>query len=288
MSQTPSFNQANPLARHFRQPVIYTKLPSRGQFWPEGSIDIPVTGEIPILAMSTKDEVILRTPDALLNGQGVIDVIQSCCPTIKNAWETPSIDVDSIIISIRIASYGNNMEFTSTCPHCNTQHDYSVDLGVVLQGIETPNYSRGVDVDGLKIKLRPQPYFSLNKTNIIAFEEQQLLRSLQMIEDNSDEAQAKFNAQLNKLIDLNIMITADSTESITTEDGQLVTDRSFIKEFYTNCDNKTVKAVKARLDEYNKQANIKPFNVICSEEDCAKPFDIDIIFDFASFFGKGS
>ena len=286
MGQTHS---TNPLARHFRQPSIYISLPSRGQFWPEDSLDLPVTGEIPILAMSTKDEIILRTPDALLNGQGVIDVVQSCCPNIKDAWQMPSIDVDSVIISIRIASYGNQMDFTSTCPHCGSEHDYAIDLSVVLNSIETPNYNRRVEVDGLKIKLRPQPYFSLNKTNIIAYEEQQLLRSLQSIENqNAVEAQANFNAQLSKLIDLNIMITADSTESIELEDGDLVTDQEFIKEFYTNCDNKIVKAVKARLDEYNKQATIKPFNVSCGSDDCGKPFDIDIIFDFASFFGKGS
>lgn len=285
MSQTQSFN---PLSRHFRQPVIYTKLPSRGQYWPEGSIDIPVTGEVPILSMSTKDEVILRTPDALLNGQGVIDVIHSCCPSIKDAWKMPSIDVDSVIIAIRIASYGNKMDFSSTCPHCGTEHDYAVDLSVVLNGIETPNYKRPVEVEGLNIKLRPQPYFSLNRTNIIAFEEQQLLRSLQAADGNDEEVQSKFNSQLNKLIDLNIMITADSTESIETEDGQIVTDSEFIKEFYNNCDNKVVKAVKARLDEYNKQANIKPFTVTCGNEECSKAFDIDIVFDFASFFGKGS
>lgn len=288
MSQSQTSNSTNPLARHFRQPIIYTKLPSRGQYWPEGSLELSMTGDLPILAMSTKDEIILRTPDALLNGQGVIDVIHSCCPNIKDAWKMPSIDVDSVIIAIRIASYGNTMDFSSTCPHCNTEHDYAIDLGVVLSGIETPNYKKPIEVEGLKIKLRPQPYFSLNKTNIIAFEEQQLLRSLQTDVDDREETQLKFNKQLNKLIDLNIMIAADSTESIELEDGQQVTDSVHIKEFYSNCDNKTVKAVKARLDEYNKQANIKPFAVTCGNEECAKPFDIDVVFDFASFFGKGS
>jgi len=288
MGQTQVFKQANPLTKHFRQPSIYIKLPSKGHFWPEGSLEQTVTNEIPVLSMSTKDEIILRTPDALLNGQGVIDVIQSCCPSIKDAWNMPSIDVDSVIIAIRIASYGNSMDFSAECPHCKDTHDYAVDLGAVLNSIDSPNYSKPVVIDNLKIKLRPQPYFSLNQTNIIAYEEQQLLRSLQLLEDNSAETQTKFNSQLNKLIDLNIMITADSTESIETEEGQIVTDREFIKEFYTNCDNKTVKAVKTQLDLFNSQANIKPFNVVCENEECKKEFDINIVFDFASFFGKGS
>ena len=153
MSQTQSFSPANPLARHFRQPVLYIKLPSQGHFWPDGSLDQSVTGEIPILAMTTKDEIVLRTPDALLNGQGVIDVIQSCCPTIKDAWNMPSIDVDSLIIAIRMASYGNQMDFGATCPHCNTTSDYAVDLSVVLASMETPNYNKPVEINKLKIKI---------------------------------------------------------------------------------------------------------------------------------------
>lgn len=288
MSQTQLGNSANPLARHFRQPVLYIKLPSQGHFWPQSSLEQSVTGEIPILAMTTKDEIVLRTPDALLNGQGVIDVIQSCCPTIKDAWSMPSIDVDSIIIAIRMASYGNQMDFGATCPHCNTANEYAIDLSVVLSGVETPNYNKPVEINKLKIKLRPQPYFSLNKTNIIAYEEQQLLRSLQLLNDEDVTAGDKFNQHLNKLIDLNIMINADSTESITTEDGQTVADPEFIKEFYNNCDNKVVKAVRTRLEELNKQANIKPINVTCDNQECGKPFDITITFDYASFFAKGS
>ena len=109
---------SNPLAKHFRQPVMYLKLPSNGRWWANGALEIPVTGEIPIYAMTAKDELMFKTPDALLNGQGVVDVIQSCMPNIKDAWRIPNLDIDVILIAIRIASYGHEMEFESTCPHC--------------------------------------------------------------------------------------------------------------------------------------------------------------------------
>ena len=78
----------NPLANYFRQPAIYLKLPSAGRWWPQGSLELSESQELPIYPMSTKDEILIRTPDALLNGQGVVDVIQSCCPAMKNAWHT--------------------------------------------------------------------------------------------------------------------------------------------------------------------------------------------------------
>ena len=285
---TKTFTPPNPLAKHFRQPSIYLKLPSGGAHWPEGSIDIPVTGDIPILPMSTKDEIVLKTPDALLNGQGVVDVIQSCCPSIKDAWKMPSVDIDAVIIAIRIASYGNQMEFTSECPHCKTTNDYAVDLGVMLSNITAPNYKNKLIVEDLKIKLKPQAYFSVNRSNMIAYEEQQILRSLGTLEDNPEEAKRIFNENLIKLVELNILMLADSTDYIETEDNNVVTDTNFIQEFYKNCDTRIVKAIREKLDEHSLFGGVKPVPVICQNEECGKNFEITITFDFASFFAKGS
>ena len=68
----------NPLTQYFRQPAIYVKLPSNGNFYPESSIDLAVNGEYPVLPMTAIDEITYRTPDALFNGQAVVSVIQSC------------------------------------------------------------------------------------------------------------------------------------------------------------------------------------------------------------------
>ena len=277
----------NPLTKHFRQPVLYLKLPSNGNYWPEGTIDLPVTGEIPVLAMSTKDEITLKTPDALLNGQGVVNAIQSCCPSIKDAWAMPSIDVDAAIIAIRIASYGNQMDFESTCPHCNSVNDYAIDLGVVLGSIVAPNYVHKIEIEGLAIKLKPQAYFSVNRSNMIAFEEQQILRAIGTLDDNPEEAKRIFNAQIEKLIDLNVLMLSDSTAFIETEEG-IVSDPKFIEEFYKNCDTKIVKAVRDQLEEYSKVGGLKPVHVNCKNEECEKEFDVALTFDFASFFAKGS
>jgi hypothetical protein len=280
----PTMSQ-NPLASHFRQPVIYLKLPSGGSYWPEGSINLPLNGEIPILAMSTKDEIILKTPDALLNGQGVVNVIESCCPSIKDAWLMPSIDVDAVIIAIRIASYGNEMEFGAVCPKCSESHDYAIDLSVVLDSVVTPVYNK-VDVAELKIKLKPQAYFNVNKNNMIAFEEQQILRTIRDLDDNPEQAQSQFNDHLSKLIDLNVTLLATSTDYIETADGNIVTDIKYFEEFYKNCDTKIVKKVREVLEEISTNGGLKPVNVSCNS--CQHEFPVRIEFDFSSFFGKGS
>ena len=156
-------NSTNPLASHFRQPAIYLKLPSGGKFWAPGSLNLPANGEIGIMPTTTKDEILLRTPDALMNGDGVVKVIQSCCPNITDAWQTPAADLDAILIAIRIASYGPNLTFTVNCPECNTVNQYVQDLNYILNSIKLPDYNLPIETQNLKIFIKPQNYKHLNK-----------------------------------------------------------------------------------------------------------------------------
>ena len=111
---------ANPLKQYFRQPAIYMRLPTGGKYWAEGTIDMPQNGEIPVYPMTAIDEITYRTPDALFNGQAVASVIQSCIPNVKNAWAAPAPDINSMLVAIRLASYGHELEIASTCPSCDT------------------------------------------------------------------------------------------------------------------------------------------------------------------------
>ena len=108
----------NPLAKHFRRPAIYFKLPSNGRYWPEDSLEMPANGEIPVFPMTNADEITLKTPDALMNGEGMAAMLASCCPSIKDPWVIPSTDINALLVAARIASYGHNMEFETKCPNC--------------------------------------------------------------------------------------------------------------------------------------------------------------------------
>lgn len=286
MDQKPAAS-INPLSKHFRQPAIYLKLPSQGSYWKPGALELPVNGEIPILPMTTKDEIVLRTPDALLNGAGVVAAVQSCCPSIKDAWETPSVDIDAVIIAIRIASYGNQMDFNSCCPHCNETSDYAINLGNVLSSIEVPDYSKKLEITDLKIKLKPQNYAAMNKASMISFEEQQLMRTLETLdEDNQEEVRKKFDNHLDRLIDLNIETLASCTDYIETEENVIVNNVEHIHDFYKNCDTKVIKAIQEQLSSLAESVKLKPVEVNCHS--CEKPFDVNIEFDWANFFASGS
>ena len=126
----------NPLKQYFRQPAIYLRLPTGGKYWPPGSIELTHNGEFPVYPMTAIDEITYRTPDALFNGQAVSTVIQSCIPNVKDAWLAPTADINSMLVAIRLASYGHELEINSTCPSCNNSEDYAVDLRNVLDQLK--------------------------------------------------------------------------------------------------------------------------------------------------------
>lgn len=275
----------NPLAGYFRQPAIYIKLPSAGKWWGDDAIDLPANGEIPVYPMSTRDEIVLRTPDALMNGQGIVDVIQSCCPNIRDAWKMPGIDVDAVLIAIRIATYGNKMTFDSKCSHCNEENSHELDLSEPLSAITCPNYKETVNYRDLKIKLKPQHYFSVNRSNLVTFEEQKLIN---VINDSNLDPQVKAEKvaiSMQKLVDLGLSAVADSTDYIELADGTRVNELAYIKEFYFNAESDAVKQVQDRLMALSEEAKVKPINLACNE--CSKPYKMELTFDYANFFGKG-
>jgi hypothetical protein len=283
-----SAQSMNPLIKHFRQPAIHLTLPSNGRYWPDGTLDLNLSGQLAIYPMTTRDEITIRTPDALLNGQSIIALIQSCCPEIKDAWKAPTIDIDALLVAIRIASYGQNMDIDTICPNSECKHEntHSLDLSYILDGIKSPNYQITVDVQDLKIKLKPLSYFESNKINMLTFEEQ---RILQVISDDSLSEEAKvtkFNEHLQNMVTINLGLLSAGTEYIETAEGERVTNTAFISEFYNNCDNNIIRTVRARFDEMAESSKLPNPKVFC--EECRTEYPVEVKFDYARFFATAS
>ena len=284
MDQKPQ-TAPNPLSKYFRQPAIYLKLPSDGEYWPEGAINLPVTGEIPIYPLTTRDEIVLKTPDALMNGAGVVEVIQSCCPNILNARQMPSIDVDTVLIGIRIASYGHTMDFETKCPYCEAENTHGQDLRDSLASITVPDYNDVIKTDSLIIKLKPAEYFANNKSNQINFEEQKMLQAIEKVDLEPQVRNAEIQGSMQRLINIGIDNLTAVTDSITTVEGDTVGDPEFIKEFYTQADSNIVKSVQEKISKFTKEGGMDSLHVACTN--CEKTYDVPMEFDYASFFGNG-
>lgn len=282
---------SNPLSQWMRQPKIYIRLPSNGDYWPEGSIEMPDNLELPVYSMTARDELLFKTPDALMNGQAIVDVIHSCMPNIKNAWECPTIDLDTILISIRLATYGELMPFKFKVPNIQEEIDYEIDLRVLLDQ-QSMNIWENVVVinDELMIHVKPLTYKHLTQTNLKSFETNKILN---MVNDDSISEERKleiFNDSFGKLTRVTVDLLVDSIYKIVIPTGE-VTDRAFISEFVNNTDKEIFKQVQDHLKRLKDHNDMKPLQVNSTpeqiEQGAPESYTIPITFNNSDFFAQG-
>ena len=285
-NQTAGQMSSNPLMAHFRQPKISLSLPSQGRWWGEGALDLPPNGEIPIFAMTAKDEIALRTPDSLLNGTSVVTVIQSCCPNIKDAWQMPSVDLDAVLLAIRIASFGDVMDIDTACPACKEESRFGVKLGDKLAEISCGDYTAPIKVDGLEIYIEPQQYFNVNRMGQIRFQEDRISTLLLDMEMNEEEKGKQLQASFQRLVDIGIENVTDSTSYIKLPDGTEVRNKQHILEFYTNSSAEIMRKVNNRIEVLTEAMKPKALKLKCQH--CEHVYESNLEFDYTSFFGQAS
>ena len=279
--------EQNPLRKYFRQPKVYITLPSRGKFYPEGILNMPETGELPVFAMTAKDELIIKTPDALLNGQATVDVIKSCIPNIINPWSMPSVDLDACLVAIRIATYGEKLEITTKVPGTGEERSFDVDLRQVLNGLVTPEFENTLSINDIAVELRPLSYKEFTDSNLKTFEEQRIFTLVN--DDEMDDATklSRFNISFKKLTDLTVSMMSKSIAKLSIGDT-VVTSQEHIAEFIDNVDKEFFKDITDHLEDQRKKFAIKPITVESTEEDIAagapKTFEVPVTFDQSNFF----
>jgi hypothetical protein len=279
---------ANPLNKYFRQASIYVKLPS-GTDYPQDVVTKSETGEIGIMPMTAKDEVRFKTPDALMNGQGVVDVIESCIPDIKDAWQIKSYDLDTILVAIRIATYGETMEINFTVPGANEQVAHTVNLPAILDQIQKTKVDTVFTLkDGLKITVQPLTYRDMTSTSLQTFQQQKMYSAVQDSELSDEDKATRFNDAFKKLTELNASILLKNIASITMTDGTVITDAAHIKEFVDNANATLIKEIETKLMDLRTQGAVKPLNLKATEEQIKKgapaSYEVPVTFDTSNFF----
>ena len=279
---------ANPLNKYFRQASIYVKLPS-GTDYPADVVTKSETGEIGIMPMTAKDEIRFKTPDALMNGQGVVDVIESCVPSITDAWQIKSYDLDTILVAIRIATYGETMEINFNVPGANESVAHTVNLPALLDEIQKTTVDTAFTLkDGLKITVQPLTYRDMTSTSLQTFQQQKMYSAIQDSELPDEDKATRFNDAFKKLTELNSSILLKNMASITMTDGTVITDAAHIKEFVDNANTTVIKEIETKLMDLRTQGAVKPLKLKASEEQIKKgapaSYEVPVTFDTSNFF----
>ena len=275
MQNSPQQTKVNPLATLMRQPKLYVKLPSKGQYWPKGSLTAAPNGEFPVYSMTAKDEIMLKNPNAMATGQAVVNVIQSCIPNIINAWECPNLDMDTLLIAIRIATYGPTMKTNTTINEVTSEIE--IDLKLVLEQLYNKiSWAEQLVLDnGLIVHVKPLPYKAVIKAAGESIETQKIMSVVNNDKLTEDEKLSKFKDSFIKLTDITLSVVADSIFQIDTDSGS-VTDQKFINEYMEHCDRDVFNAVKDQLDTLTKNNTIDTVKV--------GEVEVPVVFEPSTFF----
>jgi hypothetical protein len=245
---------------------------------------MPPNGEIPILPMTSVDEITYRTPDALFNGTATVNVIKSCVPAIRDPWVMPSADLDAVLVGIRIASYGHAMDLDVQCPACNTDDEISVDLRAVNDRLKIGDYNKPLVIGDLEFWFQPINYKSVNENSRMQLEQQQAMRVL----DSDVEDQVKLE-QLNRSM---MLITETTTKTIAQSIATIKTPQAMVHEteyivdFLKNCDSKMFNQLRDHVILIKQQSDIQPLALACKH--CNHSYTQPFTLDLSSFFDKAS
>jgi predicted Zn-ribbon and HTH transcriptional regulator len=273
----------NPLKQYFRGIKSYLKLPSGISYYTPDVIEFNDDGEIGIMPMTGQDELSLKNPDALLNGEALIGVLNSCVPKLHKPKSLLTNDIEALITAIRHATYNDTLETEIKCPKCKSDNVFKLDLQYALDNMEflEPEYIVNLDT-GLSIFVKPYSFPELLTGLKTQFEQNKLTRALESKNLTDEERAAIFSKIFKEISLLNFDLMTKGIIRIVDESSNVnVTDKKFIYEFLQNTDRKTADMIGKLIGEINKIGIKRSFTAKC--EKCGHEWDSEIDFNPVNF-----
>jgi hypothetical protein len=281
----------NPLQGYLRSPKLYINLPSEGKFAKVDTIS-KVSNELPIYPLTSMDETFLRNPDALLNGESLVAVIKSCTG-IQDVYELSANDIDVILLAIRYATYGSELEIESICPECKTENIITVNIEELLESIEPLKDSYTVTLkSGLTCNIKPYTFKDSQTAALTAFKETAELNTL--INSDADDLSrlTNFNKSFQAMAELNIDILSNAISTVVIpkkddeEEDIEVTNNKYIAEWVRGISKMDADEIIDELNVINELGITRAVDTTCKE--CSNEYEATIEFNPSNFFETGS
>jgi hypothetical protein len=273
------------LAEYFRGSDVHQRLPTGGQFFTPGTIDLAINGEVAILPMTAVDEIIVKNPDALMNGDALERLFASCVPGIKEPRRISVPDMDVLLLAIKLASYGDNLDITVECPKC--QHEFTQEKSIReildhLSPIDFKKASVRVNED-IVAHLKPYDFEAKTKLDLAAFEEAKLFEHLLDLDASEEDKRKLMNRSFEKIAELNLDLLGLCIVKLDTPKGE-VTDPLAIRTLIRRAHRKMLVSIREGIQEISRSAVDRKVEVTCPQKDCGHQWQTEMSFDPASFF----
>ena len=271
----------NPLIAAYRKPALYVSLPSGGKFYkpkPKLSVD----GEIAIYPMTARDELVYKTPDALFNGEATFSVIRSCVPDIQNPNQMPVNDLVVILLAIRQATKGKDLNVDIKCPKCEELNMLAVDGNRLLSTAQKMPDDNTLKLEnGFTIELKPYNLEDRTTLQIQQVKQRKMLQALTN-ENLDEESRTKlFGQTFVELAELTVDLISNCIISVATGEEK-ISDHYMIKEWLQTITKDDYESIKTKVETLSKDSLDTNMKAQCTE--CGHEWKTKIDLDVANFF----
>lgn len=273
----------NPLKQYFRQFKLYLKLPSGTSYYQPDAVQFTDSGEVGVLPMTGKDELALKNPDALLNGEALIEVITSCVPAVKNPRVLLTNDIDALITAIRFATFNDSLETNLRCPSCSHENSFKLDLQYALDNMEYLESEYVVNLEsGVSVFVKPYAFPDLLKTLHSQFEQSKIARAIENDTLSDLQRTEIFAKAFKEVSTLTYELLLNSIVKVVDETNNInVSNKPHIKEFLYNIDKKSIDKIADVLKEINNIGIKRTFIAKCDA--CNHEWENEIDFNPVNF-----
>lgn len=288
-------SNSNPLQGFFRKAKLQLQLPSNGQWYPKDSLVTNETGQVDVFSMTASDDIKFKSSETNFNGSSTYDLIKSCVPGIKNPEAMPSIDLDTVLLAIRQASYGNDFGLTVDVPGTSLKRKIKLKINELLeenasrdQWDETLIITNSSTGDELTVIVKPNnlaSFFAMTKSLV---KQNQTVLKLAQNNDVADEDKLDaLGVTIRDLGDLKIKLIIDSITSVSIG-NQSFNKTSDIENLIRNIDVDYFNAIENHITKQRKKYDFKTITCISTSEELAagapKTFEATITFIQSDFF----
>ena len=281
----------NPLQQFFRQSSVYLRLPTGGRWYTPDMVETTEGHELAVFPLTAMNDIMLNTPDAMLNGQALENVIRDCAPGIKNVKRFMLPDLEALFLAIKSASNNGKMDIDRKCTKCEAENTYELNCQQLLDSATSINED---DLtirfgDDLLVYVTPYDFEMRQMFMKREFEEEKLFRNINAQGDAIDEiTKAGMMAEsVERLSKVTFNLVSRSIEKIVMiKSNTVVNDRDHINEWLVGITKSQAEMVMEAVDKINKVGITKELTVTCTS--CGHSWEDALTFDPASFFGRRS
>lgn len=307
----------NPLLDFARKVEFSVKLPSNGNWYSDNIIDTMLNGEVGIYPMTPRDELLQYNPDALLSGDTTVKIIESCVPSVRNAKELLYNDANFLLLAIRKATYGDELEQMVICPQCYeestkmseiekadaeregkikfTPQENHFSISEILSCVSYLDKEYMLELDnGLKVYFKP--YTVKNKLNfeLTKINQKKILSFYEDFNQDDLKDEEVRKDRIKKISDIYLEMNRYGNEvmascilKIELPDGSFVDDQAMILEYISNTNSSYIQKLKEKIEEINDIG--LPLELECECSCCGYKWNnIFMEYNQTDFFGGSS